>query len=878
MRATARYAYCLGIGLLIPGWGGTAILSAQLSPAGSYRSQTGTLELTADRRASWSGSSGAFSHGSYRVARDTLVLMGETGPAACPGQAGFYLWHLNADSLRLRLASDSCEARRSAMVTAWFRVAGVSGPIVQELDAVVTTAERQVKDVQHTPLAVAVIPAEDLRRAGVTRSQDLTYLVPGLQVGALGAASPMLYMRGVGNFAGNSLQDPTMTFNFDGVYIGRPAVTGGMFYDLERVEVLKGPQGTLYGRNATGGAINILPRLPVRNEFTGELAAEYGEHNTVRVDGWLNAPLGDRAAMRVAGQHLRHDAYLNDGTDDQADWAGRLTLLVDVSDRMTARVLADYSEQGGHGTGSTPLALGPANRWGVSSSEGGAFYQGQRVTIAGRNWEPIPSVQRVDNSHWGLSATLEGQTSLGALTLVSGYRRSRFDGITSSSGNLVASQEHSRQGSLEARLVSLPLRRLQTLVGTFLFDEVNETRDGELFRPWNQFNFSLQTPQSGVTSLAAFGRATWLATNRLRATLGLRYTHEKKPFRGVQESFSRICLPPASSCPNAQPFPVDLTTRPLEFPPDSIVVRSFNPADGTLTIGYRVVADEKETFARPTWRAALEYDLAESAFLYGSYETGFKSGGFFFSSDAKVYRPERLGAFTLGLKSRLFANRLQANVELYDWRYRDQQVSKISIDSRGVPNLRTENIGRATIRGAEADVTHLLLPTTRLSANVQFLHATYDSYTYLTPLSSGPPVSGCSVAQTAEGFQVDCSGNRSPYAPEWTLALGAEQTVSLPGGARLISLARARYQSEAMMGLDFLSLQQQDGYWMVDAAITLRTARGPHSVGVFGQNLTNRTVISNTFVVPFSTFPIGVLRPPRTLGIRVSTGFATTSL
>src|SRR5262249_39418049 len=151
------------------------------------------------------------------------------------------------------------------------------------------------------------------------------------------------------------------------------------------------------------------------------------------------------------------------------------------------------------------------------------------------------------------------------------------------------------------------------------------------------------------------------------------------------------------SCPNAQPFPADTTTSPLVFPPGSSNgVPVFDPATGALTVGFRILSDEQATFSHTTYRAALEYDLAEHALLYGSYETGFKSGGFFFSNDSGVYQPEYVDAFTVGVKSRLVDNRLQANVELFDWRYKDQQVSKISIDSHGASNLSTANIGRAT--------------------------------------------------------------------------------------------------------------------------------------------------------------------------------------
>jgi iron complex outermembrane receptor protein len=302
------------------------------------------------------------------------------------------------------------------------------------------------------------------------------------------------------------------------------------------------------------------------------------------------------------------------------------------------------------------------------------------------------------------------------------------------------------------------------------------------------------------------------------------------------------------------------------------VVRIPNPADGTVTVGFRILAAEVETFARTTWRTALEYDLAERALLHASFETGFKSGGFFFSNDDQSFQPEYIGALTLGLKSRLLENRLQANVELFDWRYRDQQVSKISVDSRGATNLRTQNVGRAAIRGIATSLEFVPRSNTRLGADLEVLRAVYDLYRYRTPLSAGRPQSGCAVTQASQEFLVDCSGRRSPYSPERTLVFQAAQEIPLRS-ASLVAQVRPRYQSATLAGLDFLPQQEQPDYWLLDASLMLVSDTHRRSVTLFAQNLTDRTIISNTFVVPFSTFVVGTLRPPRTIGVRVSTRF-----
>lgn len=200
------------------------------------------------------------------------------------------------------------------------------GPVIEEI---VVTAQRREESAQDAAMALTALSGETLHDAGVTRPQELTHFDPSIQIAATTAPYTVFYLRGVGNFNGTSLADAAVAFNFSDVYIGRPSGTAAFFYDLDRVEILKGPQGTLYGRNATGGAINVVPRRPVLNEAGGELFVDYGNYDSVRVDGAVNIPLGDQTALRIAGIRVRHDAYMNDSTDDQDDTGGRVSFMLD---------------------------------------------------------------------------------------------------------------------------------------------------------------------------------------------------------------------------------------------------------------------------------------------------------------------------------------------------------------------------------------------------------------------------------------------------------------------------------------------------------------------------------------------------------------------
>jgi iron complex outermembrane recepter protein len=436
----------------------------------------------------------------------------------------------------------------------WAQAPGGAGSALpaQRLEEVVVTAQRRAESVQRAAVAISVLTPDDLRKARVAKPQELTELVPSLQVAATAAPISVFYLRGAGNFTGNALTDSAVAFNVGGVYIGRPHSTAGFFYDLERIEVLKGPQGTLYGRNATGGAINVLPRAPDVGRWDGEVSVEYGNEDYLRVDGALNVPFGQHAAMRAAGFRVSHDGYMNDGLDDQDDNAGRVSLLLEPTDELSIQVTGDYFDQGGGGPSPTPISLDPDNRFGISSAQSDAFLQTQPNALAGRNFNPIPRTQHLDNQFWGVSATIDWSTDIGTFTLLPAYRESHLDTVGTGVGVTVTTLEDDRQTNIEARFASDMSRRFNYIVGAYYFDEVN---DIPLFVPNTQYTMTVQKYDTGVESAAAFGRLTYELTDSMRATLGAATHTKKSSFRGH------------SRAPYARAYPVLLLNAPT--PPGS---------------------------------------------------------------------------------------------------------------------------------------------------------------------------------------------------------------------------------------------------------------------------------------------------------------------
>jgi iron complex outermembrane receptor protein len=228
------------------------------------------------------------------------------------------------------------------------------------LEEVIVTAARREESTQKSALSIQAISHDELSRAGVTKPEDLNAIAPGVQIGS-GGNFPQVYIRGVGNYATNTYAEGAVAMNLDGVYMARPWSSRGAFFDLERVEVLKGPQGTLYGRNASGGAINLISARPTQ-EAGGYFEGEVGNYSLYRATGAYNIPVSGTFALRAAGQIIRRHGYLSDGYSDERSEAARLHALWKPLDDVSVLLTGGYQHIGGNGEGSVlnpPLGGNP---------------------------------------------------------------------------------------------------------------------------------------------------------------------------------------------------------------------------------------------------------------------------------------------------------------------------------------------------------------------------------------------------------------------------------------------------------------------------------------------------------------------------------------
>lgn len=725
------------------------------------------------------------------------------------------------------------------------------------LTDIIVTAQRRDENLQKAAIAVSAVAGDTLTKQSITEATDLTRLVPALQV-APAASFTQIYLRGVGTFGANAFAEQGVAFNLDGVYLSRPAAPAGLFYDLERMEVLKGPQGTLYGRNATGGAVNIITAKPKLGQTSGFVNAEYGNYDAMKASAALNLPVGEQVALRVSGQYSRRDGYFNDGYDDENTKAVRAQLRGETGTGLDATLSVDYADVGGQGSGGTimPLLFGKGDaRLGPSDPRVIAAYVGRTPTA------PVPQVIANDqgfqnNRFFGVSATINADLGFAKLTVIPAYRKTDLDFESYASSFLIDVVEKSDQSSLEARL-GAQSGPVNWVVGAYYFGEhVDAQQRFDQGSNGTRINSRLQTE-----SYAAFGQATVSLSDRFRVTGGIRYTKDNK-----KQDTVAATLPFVGFVPGV-------------FPLQPIILNI--PTIATTDIDFK----------KTTWKAGVEFDVGPRSLLYASVATGFKSGVLYSAVGRNYSAPENLRAYTIGSKNRFLDNRLQLNAEAFWWDYKDQQIShlgpvQVASTPAGPifgPVFLTENAGAATIRGAEVELLFQPTPDDLFSANVQYLDAKYDDLRYQAYSTTGPaPVIGCAVTPTsqigasaaARIYNVDCSGRPVVNAPKWAVNLGYERTFDLNGSGKIVLGADTRIESSRYLSIDFLDQGRQGSYMQSNARVTYEVEGGQFALTGYVNNIENELVFSNSLQSPAKPGVIyNQLRPPRTYGIRGSFRF-----
>ena len=724
----------------------------------------------------------------------------------------------------------------------------------QGLQDIVVTAQRREENLQKAAIAVSAVAGDQLVKQSISASTELARLIPSVQIEPAGSYL-QVYLRGVGTFSANIFAENSVSFNLDGVYLSQPSGPSGLFYDLDRIEVLKGPQGTLYGRNATGGAINVITKKPQLDSFGGYVNAEYGNYNTFKTTGAFNIPAGSDVAFRIAYQYARHDGYFSDGSDDERTGAIRGQVrMAPAGSRFDLTASVDYAHLGGIGAGGTILPLvEPHDRLGATDPRVIAAYLAVPPTA------PFPQVIPTspgsqNNRYLGAQATMNLDLGFAKLTFVPAYRRTHYDTFTASGGSfLLDINEVSRQTSLELRLASKS-GPINWVVGGYYFRESDDAfQNIDNAADILTFKGPLRT-----RSAAAFGQLTYPVVDRFRLTGGIRYTSETKQQNIFADTRSFVGFAPG--------------------------VLPLNP----IFLDFPITAVTDRTTDKITWKAGAEFDAGPRSLIYVSASTGYKSGVLYPGlAPNNISRPEELTAYTLGSKNRFLDNRLQLNAEAFYWRYRDQQITHLCATPVGpgvsAPVFCTENAGKLNIYGLETEALFKFDRDDLVSINVQYLHTNYAALTYLAYAASGaPPAVGCPVASTAIAgtspiarvYSVDCSGRPAVNAPKWTANFEYDRTFELRGNGRIVIGLDTRVQSSRYLTVDFLPNGSQRAFMKSNARVTYETRDERYSLTAFVNNIENRFTYSGTVQSPEKNgLFYNRVDPPRTFGVRAGVRF-----
>ncbi len=790
--------------------------------------------------------------------------------------------------------------------------AQTAAPDSAGIQDIVVTAQRQEQTLQKAAVPIDAVSGDSLIKAGITNALDITKAVPALTVTNGGGSNTSLYLRGIGNRTTSSWTDPAVAVSYDSVFLGRSAgAFGTAFFDLQRVEVLLGPQGILYGRNATGGAINIIPSKPELDHLGAGFSAAAGNYDTVQSQAYVNVPIGADVAVRISGARQVHDGYNRDGTDDQRTGALRGQILYKPNSDLSIRVGGDYTHVGGFGTGSSYLgnyspnasggydyaASGFDSREGLFTPAANAY----RTTLLGApGFGFLTALQQrpyQDYTYWGVNAEMNYKTPIGTFTLLPAYRHSAGSTISSVAAfNNQYSIETDKQYSVEGRLTG-KAALFDYILGSYYFHERIDNQG-----VYNQeFVLPTQIYTQKTDSYAAFGQLTAHLTDRLRLVGGARYTHDYKDMNGLISNLITFCggLPPANltppasfaagcAAPGALPrFPNFLTT------PAAI---AYLAANGTIAAGstatnttqafallngvgtilktYNPVVDNG-TYSKVTWKAGAEYDLGPRSLLYATVQTGYRAGGFQLAEGRPRYNPEFLTAYTVGSKNRFFDNRVQLNLEAFYWKYRDQQITYFTVDTSGTLISSTENAGRATSKGIDADLVVQPARNTTLSGKVQYLKTRYDDLHLFTAsprdnINCGFTLTGASAGgQPVKDF--NCSGRPLLFSPKWTVNLGAEQRLPI-GDYELVGDINTAWRDDQEGGFEYLDFEHISAYWTTDVNVTLRHKPSNVAISAFVLNVENKRRLAGPQLAPTGQ-AVSTFTAPRTYGLRVSADF-----
>ena len=689
-----------------------------------------------------------------------------------------------------------------------------TGAVVKEI---IVTAQKREQSLQKVPISITAIGADDLEARGLSNVKELQVAVPGLQIPEL-SGIVMPFIRGVGSATNLLSNESSVAVYLDGVYHAR--LPSGMLdlSNMERVEVLKGPQGTLFGRNSTGGVINIVTSDPTfEPQVKGSLG--YGRFEAIQGRIYGSTGLSETVAVDLAVSGKTDQGFGTVletggryGFQDQV--LVRSKLLFEPSEATKVSVSGFYSwtQQDGNKGFFPGTTVGTFSEPHVIVTDDGLDFHDNLV-----------AVDDVRQKDWGVSLRAEQDLSFARLTSITAYTHTseavKYDiDRTERDDFNINTRGFSRVFTQELQLANLPGGKLDWVLGAFYYNNFARYTEESFISPL-LFGPGFNAPaQQHALSYAGFAQATYEVLPRLRLTGGLRYTHEKTSAEGEMYLFTD---PPT---PLAAP------------PPDS------------------------NTENRVTFKASADYELTDRVLLYGSFSRGFKSGSYntLTYSVAEPTKPETLDAWEIGMKGDFLDRRLRLNLAAFNYDLKSPQV-QLMVDNVVIYS----NGGGARMRGVELEGQAVLAPRLNARFNALYLDAKYTDYLN-APSNTVDPVNGGVLALPP----IDAAGNRTPYAAKFTFGVGGDYTVDAGDGEITLT---ADYYHNSGHYFEPDNFLRQGPYDLLSGQIRYAPTENL-AVRVWGKNLTGSEYAQLAVAAGPAAF-IYRPAPPLTYGIAVDFNF-----
>ena len=722
----------------------------------------------------------------------------------------------------LLFASHCASLSTTAVLLAAFAAHAETNPGVSQVQEVVVTAQKREQSLQDIPASISALGAEALAERGIANVADLRFMAPSFEAGSqLGVTA--ITIRAVGLNQGA----PGVAVHTDGVYQVTPNLADLSQADLERIEILRGPQGTLYGRNANGGAVNFITKAPTE-KLEGYVLASYAEYDDYKLQAVVNAPLNERVRSRlVLIYSAREDGFVDNilggqNPDKGRSLAARLRIAADVTDDLKLNFAFQYA----HASGPTiynQLSSPPS----ASSIANNPFLVNAVTSF--KPWTTTANTPSFsDRNYYSVAATADWSLGFGSLKSITAfqrfYDRRGYDGDTINL-NLYPNQGLDVDETFTQELnYRLSRSNLDLVAGLYFMNNEKAKRDyfefaSGLFPLPPGTYLSLETPSYRTRAYAAFADANWKVAPKLTLGVGARLSRDEQRITYHNEAgflVGNVRVPFLAICP--------LRTDELTFD-------SFTP------------------------RVTAEYQPGEGKMIYATYSKGFKSGGVNVTSCQDNYNPEKITAYETGLKTRLFDGRASLSVAAFYYDYTNLQLSQVVALSAEITNAAAAKVMGLEIEGAAALNEHI-----SSTASLSLLDATYRDFHNIDTLDPG------------RGLQ-DLSGHRLSAAPKVSLNVGLNYRGDMTAWGRLSARIDVGVRSRIYFREFNQPLDAQPRYGVANLGLTWDSTDEAYSVRLFGNNLTDKAYIvrmgaADAFGGRYVTYG-----PPRQVGVELRARF-----